>query len=163
MYFRQFPSLESGKPQKLEISMLIGRHENSIDAKNRIIVPSKFRDELGYRCVLTKGLDSCLILYPIKTWNEQERKLAELPMSDPAARAFKRFIYSNACECEVDKQGRILVPANLKQAAALDKDLVTIGMLDRVEIWARESYDSDEHGAKLSAEEFSSFSEHYQV
>ena len=84
-------------------------------------------------------------------------------MSDPAARAFKRFIYANASECELDKQGRILVPANLKGAARLEKDIVTIGMLDRVEIWARESYDSDENGSKLNTKDFDSFSAHYQV
>ena len=143
--------------------MLIGRHENSIDAKNRVIIPSKFRDDLGYKAVLTKGLDECLILYPMPTWAEQEKRLAELPMSDPSARAFKRFIYSNASEVDVDKQGRILIPAKLKDAAGLSKDLVTIGMLDRVEIWAKDQYDSDDNGGKLSAEDFSNFAEHYQV
>jgi len=143
--------------------MLIGRHENSIDAKNRVIIPSKFRDELKNKAVLTKGLDDCLILYPMETWREQEKKLAQLPMSDPSARAFKRFFYANACECEIDKQGRILVPAGLKESAKIEKELITIGMLDRVEIWAKERFESDENGGKLNAEDFSSFADHYQV
>jgi len=148
---------------KLEKSMLIGRHENSIDAKNRVIIPSKFRDELGHKAVLTKGLDDCLILYPMATWRQQEEKLAGLPMSDPSARAFKRFFYANACECEIDKQGRILIPANLKESAKIEKDLITIGMLDRIEIWSKSQYEGDDKGGKLNADDFSSFAEHYQV
>ncbi len=143
--------------------MLLGRHENSIDAKNRLIIPAKFRDDLGYKLIITKGLDDCLILFPMSTWEKQEAVLAGLPMSDPKTRAFKRFIYANASECEMDKQGRILVPASLKLAAKLEKDLVTIGSLDRVEIWAKEQYDNDENGGKLDAEDFADFSEKYQV
>lgn len=143
--------------------MLLGRHENSIDAKNRLIIPAKFRDDLGYKVIITKGLDDCLILFPMTTWEKQEEVLAGLPMSDPKTRAFKRYIYANASECEIDKQGRILIPANLKLAAKLDKELVTIGSLDRVEIWAKEQYESDENGGKLSAEDFADFSDKYQV
>ncbi|MDO5441341.1 MAG: division/cell wall cluster transcriptional repressor MraZ [Bacillota bacterium] len=143
--------------------MLLGRYENSIDAKNRLIIPAKFRDDLGYKAILTKGLDDCLILFPMSTWEKQEQVLAGLPMSDPKTRAFKRFLYANAFECEVDKQGRILVPNNLKLAAQLEKELITIGSLDRIEIWAREKYDNDENGGKLSAEDFADFSDKYQV
>ena len=143
--------------------MLLGKHENSIDAKNRMIIPAKFRDDLGYKVIITKGLDECLIIFPMATWEKQEEVLAGLPMSDPKTRAFKRYIYASASECEIDKQGRILIPSVLKNAANLSKELVTIGSLDRVEIWAKEKYDNDENGGKLNAEDFADFSDKYQV
>ncbi len=143
--------------------MLLGEYQNSIDAKNRLIVPAKFRDELGYKCILTRGLDACLILYPLSTWQVQQEALAALPNSDVKARALRRYIYQNAVECEVDKQGRVLIPQYLKSAASIEKDLVTIGMLDRVEIWAKERYDSDENGGLLSAEDLAEISDKYQV
>ena len=143
--------------------MLLGKYENSIDAKNRLIIPAKFRDELGYKVVITKGLDDCLIVFPMSTWEKQEQVLAGLPMSDPRSRAFKRYIYANAIESDVDKQGRLLVQGSLKEAAGLKKELITIGSLDRVEIWAKDKYENDENGGKLSAEDFSDFSDKYQV
>ena len=97
------------------------------------------------------------------TISKQQESLEKLPMADPKARAFRRFIYANAFECEVDKQGRLLIPANLKDAAKIDKELVTIGMLDRVEIWAKESYESSPEGGMLSAESFADFADKYQV
>ena len=143
--------------------MLLGRYENSIDAKNRMIIPSKFREDLGYKAILTKGLDDCLILFPVSTWEKQEEILSSLPSSDPKARAYKRFIYSNASDCEIDKQGRILIPASLRAAAGLNKELITIGSLDRIEIWAKDKFEGSENGGKLSAEDFADFSDKYQV
>jgi len=143
--------------------MLMGIFENSIDAKNRIAVPSKFRDELGNKCVLTRSLDNCLILYPMKTWEHQQKKLNDLPRSDKNARAFLRYIYANATEVEVDKQGRIVLSSRYREIANIDKDLVTIGMLDRIEIWSKETYDKDDKGGKLSADDLEKFSETYQV
>ncbi|MCQ2552203.1 MAG: division/cell wall cluster transcriptional repressor MraZ [Clostridia bacterium] len=143
--------------------MLMGIHENSIDAKNRIAVPAKFREELGSKCILTRGLDDCLILYPIKTWEQQQKKLAVLPKSDKSARAFLRYIYANAEEVDVDKQGRIVLSARYRELAHIEKELVTIGMLDRIEVWAKQVYDADEKGGKLSPEDFNQFSETYQV
>ena len=143
--------------------MLIGEFQNCIDEKNRLIVPARFRDELGYKCILSKGLDQCLVLYPMQTWEAQAQKLAALPSSDPLARAYKRFIYASAFECEIDKQGRILIPANLKTAAGIEKDLVTIGSQDRVEIWSKQIYETSAQGAQISADAFASFSDKYQV
>ena len=143
--------------------MLMGIHQNQIDAKNRLIIPAKFREELGAQCVLTRGLDECLILYPMTTWREQQAKLAELPRSDEKARAFLRYIYANASECEVDKQGRILLPAEYRQMAGIVKETVTIGMLDRVELWAREIYDNSENGGKLKPSDFAGFTDTYRV
>ena len=122
--------------------MFMGTYQNSIDAKNRVIIPARFREELGPRCVLTRGLDECLILYPMSTWAEQQQKLAALPRSDENARAFIRYVYANATECEIDRQGRLLIPANYREGAGIVKDVVTIGMLDRIELWAKETADS---------------------
>lgn len=143
--------------------MLMGIYENSIDAKNRIAVPAKFREELGDKCVLTRSLDNCLILYPMKTWEEQQLKLNALPRSDKNARAFLRYIYANATEVEIDKQGRMVLSARYRELAHIEKDLVTIGMLDRIEVWAKEVYDADETGGQLSSEDLEKFSDTYQV
>jgi len=143
--------------------MLMGTVESLIDAKNRYAVPAKFRDELGCKCVLTRGLDNCLILYPMKTWEEMQTKLSALPKSDKQARAFLRFVYANASECDIDKQGRTILPEAYRQKASIQKNLVSIGMLDRVEIWAKEVYENDENGGKLSADDLEKFSETYQV
>ena len=143
--------------------MLIGEYQNSIDGKNRLIIPAKFRDELGHKCVLTKGLDGNLILYPMSTWAEQEKQLKVLPNTNKEARSYLRFVYSNAFECEMDKQGRILIPAVLKESAKLDKDLLTIGMLDRIEIWDKTSYENSPNGGLLKAEDFEGFSDKFSV
>ncbi len=143
--------------------MLMGIYQNQIDAKNRVIVPAKFREELGMQCVLTRGLDECLILYPMSTWQEQQKKLAELPRSDARVRAFLRYTYANARDVEVDKQGRILFPSDLREFAHIEKELVTIGMIDRVEIWSKDVYDKSENGGMLTAEDLAKFSEEYKV
>ena len=143
--------------------MLMGIYENSIDAKNRISVPAKFREELGMKCVLTRALDDCLILYPMKTWKQQQEKLMTLPRSDKNARAFLRYMYANATEVDVDKQGRIVLSERYREIAHIEKSLVTIGMLDRIEIWSKETYDNDKTGGKLSTKDLEKFSETYQV
>ena len=143
--------------------MLMGTYQNSIDAKNRVIIPSRFRDELGFKAVLSRGLDHCLVIYPMETWAEQQRLLSTLPKSDPQARAFIRYIYANAVECEIDKQGRTVLPQNLREIAGIKRELVTIGFGDRVEIWAREIFESDDQGGKLDPDEFKDFSAKYQV
>ena len=141
----------------------MGIYENSIDAKNRISVPAKFREELGTKCVLTRALDDCLILYPMKTWKQQQEKLMTLPRSDKNARAFLRYMYANATEVDVDKQGRIVLSERYREIAHIEKALVTIGMLDRIEIWSKETYDKDSTGGKLSTKDLEKFSETYQV
>lgn len=143
--------------------MLMGIYENSIDAKNRISVPAKFREELGMKCVLTRALDDCLILYPMKTWKQQQEKLMTLPRSDKNARAFLRYMYANATEVDVDKQGRIVLSERYREIAHIEKSLVTIGMLDRIEVWSKETYDKDSTGGKLSTKDLEKFSETYQV
>ncbi len=131
--------------------MLMGKTYNSTDAKNRMIIPSKYRDELGYKCVLTKGNDKCLYIYPVREWEIVREKLSSLPTSDKGIRAYIRKIYSNAVECEIDKQGRLTLPTELREFAGIEKDLVTVGMMDKVEIWSRQEWEALEHSPEAEA------------
>ena len=147
-----------------------GKYYNSIDAKNRLIIPAKFRGELGpqddkgnVRCVMAMGLDECLVLYPESVWEQELARYDSLPSLSPDARRLRRFFYENAYDCEIDKQGRTVLPKSLRDFAKIEKETVTIGMLDRIEIWAKSVYDSDPNGAQLSADVLSEISEKYQV
>ncbi len=100
--------------------MLIGEYKHVVDSKGRIILPSKFREELGERFILTKGLDNCLFGYSLKEWAVLEEKLKKLPLTSKEARTFLRFFFAGACECEVDKQGRVLIPQNLREYAGIE-------------------------------------------
>lgn len=120
--------------------MFIGEYQHSLDNKGRLIVPAKFREDLGENFVMTKGLDNCLFVYPMKEWLNLEEKLKSLPLTNRDARAFVRFFFSGATECELDKQGRILIPANLREHSKLDKEAVIIGVSTRVEIWSKEEW-----------------------
>ena len=115
----------------------MGEYLHTIDGKGRLIVPARFREALGERFIATKGLDHCLFVYPLAEWKTLEEKLRDLPFTQPEARAFVRFFFSGATECELDKQGRILLPANLREYAQLDKDAVLVGVSSRVEIWSQ--------------------------
>ncbi len=117
--------------------MFMGEFQHNIDDKGRIIIPAKFRDLLGQSFVITRGLDHCLFVYPIEEWSLLEQKLKSLPLMKADARAFTRFFFSGATEGEWDKQGRVNVPANLRQYAKLDKECIIIGVSSRVEIWSR--------------------------
>lgn len=121
--------------------MLLGEYQNTIDNKGRIIIPSRFREELGHRFILTKGLDHCLIIYSMEEWKRFEDKLKSLPIASKEARSFVRYFFSGAVECEADKQGRMNIPPHLREYARIEKDLVTIGVSDRVEIWSRQEWE----------------------
>lgn len=129
--------------------MLIGEYQHSIDAKSRIIVPSKFRDELGNKFILTKGLDNCLFIFSLEEWAKFEEKLKNLPVASKEARAFVRYFFSGAVECEIDKQGRLIIPQNLREHAKIEKELVAIGVLSRVEIWSKREWESYSTNADL--------------
>jgi MraZ protein len=120
--------------------MLIGEYQHAVDVKNRMIVPSKLREDLGNKFVITKGLDGCLYIYPLSEWKKLEEKLKTLPLTNKDARAFVRFFFAGACEVEMDKQGRGLIPQNLKEYAGIEKEIVSIGVLTRVEIWSKEKW-----------------------
>ncbi len=120
--------------------MLIGEYEHSIDAKGRLIMPAKLRIDMGEKFIVTKGLDGCLFAFSQNEWLNFETKLKALPLSDKNARNFVRFFLSGATECEIDKQGRFLIPNNLRLTAKLEKEAVIIGVGTRLEIWDKETW-----------------------
>ena len=122
--------------------MFIGEYQHNIDPKGRVFMPAKFREELGDKFVVTKGLDNCLFVYPEEEWKNLEQKLRTLPLTSKEGRAFIRFFFAGAAECEADKQGRILIPSNLRGHASLEKELSIIGVSTRVEIWDREAWET---------------------
>jgi MraZ protein len=115
--------------------MLIGQYSHVMDDKNRLSLPSKFRKELGASVVVTRGLDRCLFVYPVKAWKEFTQKLGELSMGQAEARGFSRHMLSGAAEVEIDKSGRVLVPDHLKAFAGLSTKVIVAGVSARVEIW----------------------------
>lgn len=121
--------------------MFMGEYSHTIDAKGRLIVPSKFRDRLGSEFVVTKGLDGCLFVYPNEEWEKIEEKFRNIPLTTKDARKFSRFFFAGAAVCEVDKQGRILLPQVLREFADLQKDVVLVGVLSRIEIWSRDRWE----------------------
>ena len=132
--------------------MLIGEYEHSLDAKGRLIMPAKLRDDIGEKFIITKGLDGCLFAFSIEEWKNFEQKLRTLPISNKDARAFSRFFFAGAMDCEIDKQGRTLIPPVLREYAELDKDLVIIGVSSRVEIWSQAKWDSYSEAEDLEAD-----------
>ena len=130
--------------------MFMGEYNHTIDPKGRLIIPAKFREALGDEFVVTKGLDGCLFVYANTEWNNFEEKLRTLPLTNKNARQFTRFFLAGAAACEVDKQGRILIPQVLREFAKLEKDVVLVGVASRIEIWSKEvweesisTYDTD--------------------
>lgn len=120
--------------------MFMGEYNHTVDAKGRLIVPSKFREQLGEEFVVTKGLDGCLFVYENSEWKSLEEKLHALPLTNTNARKFSRFFLAGATTCEVDRQGRILLPAILREFATIEKDAVLVGVGSRIEIWSKESW-----------------------
>ena len=120
--------------------MFMGEFKHNIDAKGRLIMPAKFREELGDKFVVTRGLDGCLFGYPQNAWEGLESKLKEMPLAKKDGRAFVRFFYAAATECEIDKQGRINLPPTLRDFAHLEKECVVIGVSERIEIWSQEKW-----------------------
>lgn len=116
----------------------MGEFLHSVDNKGRLILPAKFREEIGDSFVVTKGLDTCLFVYTKEEWSNLENKLKQLPLAKTEARAFVRFFFAGASELECDKQGRFLLPTNLREYAKLDKDVVVIGVSSRIEIWSKD-------------------------
>lgn len=122
--------------------MFIGEYQHSLDEKGRVIVPSKYRDQLGESFVLTKGLDGCLFIYTLPEWSTFEQKLKNLPLTNTNARKFVRFFLSGAVECVTDKQGRILIPSSLRVYSDIEKDIVFIGMSNRIEVWSLDKWNA---------------------
>ena len=131
--------------------MFIGEYEHSVDAKGRLIMPAKLREDIGDKFVVTKGLDGCLFAYSQTEWLNFEEILKTLPLTNKNARDFVRFFLAGATECEIDKQGRFLISGNLRNYAALEKEVVIVGVHNRIEIWNKDKWNNlDEN---ISADE----------
>lgn len=122
--------------------MLIGEYHHNIDEKGRLIIPSKFRDEIGKDFIVTRGLDGCLFIYSRGQWDKIVAKLQTLPFTKKDARTFNRFFLSSATVCEFDRQGRINIPSNLINYANIQKECTIIGVNDRLEVWASDKFDT---------------------
>ena len=123
--------------------MFTSEYRHTVDAKGRLIIPAKFREEFGNQFCLTRGLDGCLFLFPEMEWKEFENKLRQLPVTfNKDARQFVRFFTIGATNGQFDKQGRILIPQTLREFANIQKDVVVAGSLNKLEIWSKERWDT---------------------
>ena len=136
--------------------MFMGEYQHSLDEKSRLIIPARFRDDLGEKFVLTRGLDRSLFLCPLHEWLAVEEKMKTLSTTQADARAFVRLFFSGAVECEPDKQGRISIPPHLREHAGIQRDLYILGVSTRIEIWAREVW---EEYAKKAEEAYEALAE----
>ena len=121
--------------------MLMGEYRHNIDEKKRLVIPSKFRSELGVEFIITRGIDRCLFVYPKNEWNKIVEKLKTLPFTQKDARNFSRLLLSGATVCEIDQTGRVSITSPLIEYADITKECVIIGVNDRLEIWSKESWD----------------------
>lgn len=148
---------ESGKLKRKSLPpftpMFIGEYQHSIDPKKRLALPSRFRNELKNKVVVTRGLDKCLFVYPMKVWTEIAGKLGTLPVGESATRSFIRLQLSGAIDCEIDKQGRVLIPDFLKDYAGLDKEVVVAGVYNRLEIWDEKKWSDYKKNAEKNSDE----------
>jgi MraZ protein len=127
--------------------MLIGEYKHTIDSKKRLAIPAKFREALGGKAVITRGLENCLVVYTLKEWEKMAKKIEELPTARADARDYARMIFSGACDVELDKLGRILIPDYLKNYASLKKNVTLIGMSNKIEVWDETQW--QEHRKKI--------------
>lgn len=131
--------------------MFMGEYQHNVDLKGRLIIPSKYREQLGEKLVVTKGLDGCLYLYPMEEWEAILQKLKGLNLLKTQDRQFMRFFVAGATECELDKQGRILLPVSLRNAAGIEKDVILAGMMERIEIWDKARWEENTAGGDMNA------------
>lgn len=131
--------------------MFMGEYQHNVDLKGRLIIPSKYREQLGEKLVVTKGLDGCLYLYPMEEWEAILQKLKGLNLLKAQDRQFMRFFVAGATECELDKQGRILLPVSLRNAAGIEKDVILAGMMERIEIWDKARWEENTAGGDMNA------------
>ncbi|KRK46294.1 division/cell wall cluster transcriptional repressor MraZ [Dellaglioa algida] len=133
--------------------MFMGEFKHTLDTKGRLIIPAKFREELGDKFVITRGMDGCLFGYTQTEWALLEDNLKTLPLTKKDSRAFVRFLYSAATECEFDKQGRINIPASLREHADLEKKCVLVGVSNRFEVWSEDRWNSFTENASENFDE----------
>ena len=133
--------------------MLMGEYNHIIDAKGRLIIPLKFREQLGEECIVTRGLDGCLFIFESGEWEAYEEKLRKLPMTNKNARSFVRFLSGGATPCEFDKQGRILLPATLRKFAGIEKDVILAGLPNRIEVWSEQKWNENNNYEEIDMDE----------
>ncbi len=133
--------------------MFIGEYQHLIDPKKRLAVPSKFRDELKNKVVVTRGLDKCLFVYPMKVWQTLAEKLGAIPVGEASTRSFVRLMLAGATDVEIDRQGRILIPDYLKEYAGLDKNVIIAGIYNRLEIWDEAKWNEYKKSAEKNTDE----------
>ena len=147
---------ESGAKWRRCETLLLGEYNHTIDEKSRVIVPSKFRDDLGSTFIVTRGFDKCLFAFSLAEWQNFEAGLRALPLSNENARKYVRYFTAGATECQIDKQGRVLIPNNLREYAGLKKELVITGVSTRAEIWDKETWDKYTSDENIDLDEIAS-------
>ena len=149
-------SASSGRPHLAlawgYIAVFLGQFHHSLDSKGRLTIPAKFRAELATGLVITRGIDRCLVVFPIEAWQSLSKKVNDLPMTDRRARIFKRRIFSAASDEIPDKQGRILIPPRLREYAGLEGEVLVAGVSDTIEVWNTERWDDE--GEQLDRDDF---------
>lgn len=135
------------------IMFFIGTYNYNLDDKNRLTMPSKLRDQLGLKVYVSLGLDKCLAIYPVETFEEKVKVISSLNSNDPQVRKFKRTFFANSYLCEIDKQGRIQLSKDLLEKCSIVKDVVITGSDDCVEVWDREKYLAQEEENESTYEE----------
>lgn len=131
--------------------MFIGEYQHAVDAKGRLAIPIKFRNDLAKGAVVTRGLDNCLFLYSKDEWEKMAEKLAKLPVSKSNSRAFSRLMFAGAMDVEIDKQGRVVIPDYLRKFAGVSKKVIVAGLYNRIEIWNEENWEKYKQGTEKSA------------
>ncbi len=122
--------------------MFLGQYSHSLDEKGRVVMPSKFRQGLERGCVVTKGQERCLFVFPMEQWDEEARRVLDLPRTDRRARNYSRSFFASATDQMPDRQGRVQIPESLRAYAGLNKDLTVVGVADHIEIWATDTWQS---------------------
>jgi len=133
--------------------MLIGEYRYNIDAKGRLMIPAKFRQIFGLEAIVTRGIDKCLFVFPKAEWGKVVDKLLKLPISQANSRAFTRLILSGAHQVEIDNQGRVLIPENLRKYAEITKRVVIVGLYSRLEIWDEKNWEKYKEESEKQAQE----------
>jgi len=144
--------VKSGKFKKTGF-MFIGEYSHCVDTKKRLALPSKFRKDLGKNIVVTRGLDKCLFVYPMKTWKELAEKLGTMPIGEASTRSFVRLMLAGATDVNSDAQGRILLPEYLKEYAGVKKDVIVAGLFNRLEIWDEAKWNTYKENAEKNTDE----------
>lgn len=121
--------------------MFLGEYRHSLDDKGRVVMPRKFRRDLEQGCVITKGQDRCLYVFPMDRWDMEAERVLKLPRTDRRARNFGRSFFASAADQQLDKQGRVQIPESLRSYAGLEKDITVVGVADRVELWSSDAWD----------------------